>query len=104
MILRSELAVIKPPFLAISLDMDDAAAMIDGSSTQYGTIKCLLLMMKLGDIPKGNDNVPTQFSIIISAIFNGNVPAVLDSLLTDFCLSWMDFLKYPDHEDKYFLA
>ena len=60
--------------------------------------------MKLGDIPNGNDNVPMQFSIIISATDNGNEPLFrFDSLLTDFCLSVIGFLKNPDHGDKYLI-
>ncbi len=68
MIFLAEFDVLKPPFLAIKNEIENAAAM-----------KCLLLMTKFGDIPNGKDNVPFQFSIIMSAIFNGNEPALLDS-------------------------
>ena len=38
MVFLSEFEVMNPPFLAINFEMDDAAAIMDGSSTQYGTI------------------------------------------------------------------
>ena len=60
-------------------------------------------MIKFGEIPNGNDNVPIQFSIIMSAMETGNEPFGFDSLFTCFWRSVMGFLKYPDHGDKYLI-